>query len=59
MKRLLIFISFTGLAMTILPSVLVFSRLIDLQTHFTLMAAGMVLWFMTAPFWMKSKKLDE
>ncbi|MGV8090667.1 MAG: hypothetical protein AB2L24_02200 [Mangrovibacterium sp.] len=59
MKRLLIIISFMGLVLTILPSVLVFYAVISMRSHFYLMIAGMILWFATAPFWMKSKSLEE
>ena len=59
MKKVLIVVSFIGLILTILPSVLVFKTTITMDVHFVLMAVGMVLWFSTAPFWMKSKSLDE
>ena len=49
MKKLLIFISFIGLALTITPSILAFKGIITLKTHFWLMGIGMVLWFATAP----------
>lgn len=52
-------ISYFGLACTILPSILVLKGIITLQNHFWLMGIGLVLWFGTAPFWMKSKSLDE
>jgi hypothetical protein len=55
MKILLIIISSIGLAMSILPSVLVFLGKMDMQTNTTLMAIGMVLWFGTSPFWINSK----
>lgn len=55
MKILLIIISCIGLAMSIVPSVLVFLGKMDMQTNTTLMAIGMVLWFGTAPFWINSK----
>lgn len=55
MKILLILISCIGLAMSILPSVLVFLGKMDMQTNTTLMAIGMVLWFGTSPFWINSK----
>jgi hypothetical protein len=55
MKILLILISCIGLAMSILPSVLVFLDKMDMQTNTTLMAIGMVLWFGTSPFWINSK----
>jgi hypothetical protein len=59
MKPISKIISFLGLALTIVPSLLVFSGTIGKQTHFTLMAVGLVMWFATAPLWMKSKPLDE
>ncbi|WP_340114697.1 hypothetical protein [Maribellus mangrovi] len=59
MKKLLILISYIGLAFTFIPSILVLKGVVTLQNHFWLMVVGMVLWFATAPFWMKSKSLDE
>lgn len=59
MKTLLIVLSFAGLVLTILPSVLVFKGILEMESHFHLMVAGMVIWFATAPFWMKTKSLDE
>lgn len=55
MKKLLPAISFLGLGLTILPAFLVFSGVIPWQSHANLMAAGMVLWFVTAPFWLGKK----
>jgi hypothetical protein len=59
MKRILTILSLLGLGLTIVPSLLVFSSTITKQTHFDLMTVGLVLWFAAAPFWMKSKSLDE
>lgn len=59
MKTVLTIISVIGLVLTIVPSILVFKQIIPMQMHFTLMAIGMVLWFATAPFWMKTKSLDD
>lgn len=59
MRKILIIISFVGLVLTIVPSILVFERVIELEKNFILMFAGMFLWFATAPFWMKSKSLDD
>lgn len=58
MKKILKSISLVGLILTIVPSFLVFYSVIEKETHFTLMAIGVVCWFGTAPFWMKSPKLD-
>lgn len=55
MKILLSSLAIIGLLATILPSVLVFLGAIDPGTHKTIMLAGMVLWFVTAPFSMKKK----
>lgn len=59
MKLLLKIISYLGLALTIVPAFLVFKGIIDMKTHFTLMIAGIVLWFGSAPFWMESHSLEE
>ena len=59
MKKILIIVSFIGLVLTIIPSILVFERVIEMEKNFFLMVAGMFLWFVTAPFWMKSKSLED
>jgi hypothetical protein len=59
MKLVLKIISYTGLAFTIIPSILVFKGIIEMHTHFVLMGVGLVLWFSTAPFWMKSQSLED
>jgi hypothetical protein len=59
MKPMLKIVSLLGLAFTIVPSLLVFTSTVAKQTHFRVMAVGMVMWFATAPFWMKSRSLDE
>jgi len=55
MKILLIGIGFIGLLATVLPSILVFAGMIDLGMHKIIAALGMVLWFASAPFFMKRK----
>jgi hypothetical protein len=59
MKRVLKIISYLGLALTIVPSLFVFKGVIDTKVHYNLMIVGMVLWFATAPFCMRSRPLDE
>ena len=66
MKRTLKIISYLGLVLTIVPSLFVFRGVIDMKVHYNLMIVGMVLWFGTAPFCLKSsglhtesKSLDE
>lgn len=53
MNTILKGISYIGLLLTVVPSFLVFGGTIELETHKTLMWIGMVLWFVTAPFWVK------
>ena len=55
MKTLLQLLSLLGLVLTVVPSLLVFLGKIPWELHSQLMLAGMVLWFVTAPFWMKEK----
>ena len=50
-------ISLAGLVLTIVPSVLVFLHEMPLQEHKNLMFVGTLLWFFSAPFWMKEQKL--
>lgn len=59
MKISLKTISALGLALTIIPSILVFNDIITMQNNFWLMGIGMLLYFGSAPFWMKSKPLEE
>ena len=56
MQSILKIISFIGLALTVVPSFLVFSGAIELNFHKTLMLIGTLLWFVTAPFWMNKQK---
>jgi hypothetical protein len=60
MKILLKIISFCGLGLTLIPSLLLFSGQISASTCKLLMLLGTVLWFVTAPFWMnESPEEDE
>ena len=59
MKIALKILSFIGLCLTIIPAILVMKESITIQNHKTLMIIGMVIWFVTAPLWMKSKSLEE
>lgn len=56
MKAALITLSLLGLGLTIIPSFLVFTGTISWNAHANMMFAGMVLWFVTAPFWMGKKQ---
>ena len=53
MKPLLKAVSFVGLALTVVPAFLVFAGLVTWHRYATLMLVGTLLWFISAPFWMK------
>jgi uncharacterized membrane protein len=57
MKTLLIILSLGGLVLTVIPSVLVFLQEITLEDHKLYMIFGMIMWFTTAPFWIKEQEL--
>ena len=54
MKKLLQMVSYLGLGFTVVPSFLVMGGQIPWDAHATLMLIGMVLWFASAPFWMRN-----
>jgi high-affinity Fe2+/Pb2+ permease len=53
MKNLLKIASVLGLLLTVVPAFLVLNGRIAWDLHAQLMIAGMILWFASAPFWMK------
>jgi len=53
MKKVLIIISLAGLCLTVIPSFMVLAGKITWDSHSNLMVLGMILWFGSAPFWMK------
>lgn len=55
MKTTAKILSFLALGLTVLPSVGVLMGILAHDIHMHLMTAGMVLWFITAPIWMKKK----
>ena len=55
MKTILKIISFSGLVLTVIPAFMHFYSEITWDTHADLMLAGMIVWFLTAPVWMKKK----
>ena len=52
MTALLKTLSYSGLALTVVPAVLVLAGVLSWRTHAALMLVGAVLWFTTASFWM-------
>jgi hypothetical protein len=57
MKNLLIILSYTGLALTVVPAFLSFYGLISFRDYEVAMVWGALLWFGSAPFWIFKKKL--
>jgi hypothetical protein len=56
MSVLIKIISFAGLGLTIIPSILVLTGMMEMDLNKKLMGAGMILWFVGAYFWIYRKK---
>ena len=54
MKTILITVSIIGLGLTVIPSFFVLYQKISMEAHTQLMLLGMLLWFASAPSWMKT-----
>jgi hypothetical protein len=52
MKQLVKFISYIGLGLTLIPSFLVFTGNISLDSSKMFMFVGTIIWFVSAPSWM-------
>ena len=52
MKLLIKFISYIGLGLTLIPSFLVFTGSISLDSSKMFMFVGTIIWFISAPGWM-------
>ena len=60
MKILIKIGSFVSLVLTIVPSLIFFTGDLELSQMKVCMGVGMVLWFVTAPFWInKSSKSEQ
>ena len=57
MKNLLKISSLIGLIISILPPILFFVGKIEMDTMKWTMGIGMVLWMVTAPFWINKQDL--
>ncbi len=55
MTFLLKLFSLVGLLLTVVPAFLVFFGKLPIERHYHLMLIGMVVWFLSAPFWMMKK----
>jgi hypothetical protein len=56
MKILAVIVSFLGLALVLLPSILYLASAIDKANMNSLMLVGTIVWFVAVPFWMDRKK---
>lgn len=59
MKSILKFISFAGLALTIVPAILVLQGSLEQEASKNLMLIGTLCWFLSAPFWLGRKSLKK
>lgn len=55
MKVILKCLSLAGLLLTIVPAILVSRGNLEIESHYSLMIVGMVVWFIATPFWMQEK----
>jgi len=55
MRVLFVILSLLGLCLTVVPAFFVFYGLLEWRVHTQLMFVGMILWFVSAPLWMKGK----
>lgn len=58
-STLLKIISYLALGGTIIPSLIVFFGDMVIQQSKWIMAISMVVWFLTAPFWINKKSKEE
>lgn len=58
MTKILKIVSYIALLLTVIPSILVFTGTIELETHKLLMLFGTIVWFLTAPFWLNKKAVE-
>jgi hypothetical protein len=56
MRLLIKFVSYIGLALTLIPSFLVFTGNISLDSSKMLAFAGTIIWFVSAPTWMNKSE---
>lgn len=55
MRKIAALLSILGLILTVAPSVMVFAGRLEWSAHAHLMFAGMLLWFIFAPLWMRER----
>lgn len=59
MKAILKVFSYVGLALSLIPGLLVFAGRIELETSKNILIAGMLMWFLTAIFWIERTSLED
>lgn len=52
MRSLIKLVSYIGLGLTLIPSLLVFAGSISIELSKTLMLIGTIIWFISTPIWM-------
>jgi hypothetical protein len=57
MKMIMAVVAIVALGLTVVPSLLVFNGMMDIDLHKKLMLAGTVLWFIAAPIWFRKKRV--
>lgn len=57
MKKIMAVIAIVALGLTVVPSLLVFNGMIEIDLHKKLMLTGTVLWFISAPVWFRKKRV--
>lgn len=59
MKKIWKFVSWLGLGLTLVPSLLLYAGALTDQQNKQLMFLGVILWFATAPLWMRPRPQSE
>ena len=57
--RVLKVISFIGLSLNIVPAVMVFNGMLQMEEYKLLMLIGTIMWFATAPFWINKNETKK
>lgn len=59
MRNLLIVLSILSLLITVTPPVLVYKQVLSAEENKLWMTIGTLGWFLTAPFWIKAKNVEQ
>jgi hypothetical protein len=58
MRSALRLLSYLGLALSVVPPLLVWAGRLSMETNLQLLTVGMFVWFGSAIFWIKPEKHD-